>query len=194
MSRQIELWKIEHRNFSRLLDVLEAQLRLFHRGSGPDYDLMLHVVYYMTHYPDRFHHPKEDIAFRRLADKDERLRAAVDELLRQHAIIAESGKQLQGRLEAVVGGAMMPREDVEAPAHTYIAEYRKHLQREEAELFPLALQGLVDEDWATIDSTAARGADPLFGDRVEQRYASIHRQIAAAAGCGCTTVSSTGAA
>jgi hemerythrin-like domain-containing protein len=39
---------------------------LFHHGEQPDCDLMLDIFYYMTHYPDRFHHPKEDFAFARV--------------------------------------------------------------------------------------------------------------------------------
>ena len=63
MTNDIDKLQSEHTDFAKLLDLLEAQIGLFHRGEQPDYNLMLDIFYYMTHYPDRFHHPKEDLAF-----------------------------------------------------------------------------------------------------------------------------------
>jgi hypothetical protein len=42
MSDSIALWHAEHANFATLLDLLEGQLDLFHKGEKPDYELMLH--------------------------------------------------------------------------------------------------------------------------------------------------------
>lgn len=55
MTSTIDALQKEHTDFAKLLDLLEAQIGAFHRGERPDYDLMLDVFYYMTHYPDRFH-------------------------------------------------------------------------------------------------------------------------------------------
>ena len=63
MSDTIALWHAEHVNFAKLLDLLEGQLDLFHKGESPDYELMLDIMFYMKHYPDVLHHPKEDLAF-----------------------------------------------------------------------------------------------------------------------------------
>ena len=59
MSDSIARWHAEHVNFAKLLDLLEGQLDLFHKGESPDYELMLDIMFYMTHYPDVLHHPKE---------------------------------------------------------------------------------------------------------------------------------------
>ena len=52
MSDSIALWRAEHANFATLLDLLEGELDLFHKGGSPNYDLMLDIMFYMTHYPD----------------------------------------------------------------------------------------------------------------------------------------------
>ena len=57
MQEQILKWKAEHVDFLRLLDLLELQISLFHEGTTPNYDLMLDIVYYLTHFPDTFHIP-----------------------------------------------------------------------------------------------------------------------------------------
>ena len=57
MTEPISAWHADHVNFARLLDLLERQLAAFHAGEQPDYALMLDIVHYLRHYPDRFHHP-----------------------------------------------------------------------------------------------------------------------------------------
>ena len=58
MSNQVRKWKAEHVDFVRLLGILNSQIRLFHDEAEPNYELMLDIVYYLTRFPDRFHHPK----------------------------------------------------------------------------------------------------------------------------------------
>ena len=63
MNRHIRKWQAEHANYRRLLDLLRSETERFTAGGQPDYELMSDVVHYMTQYPDRFHHPREDVAF-----------------------------------------------------------------------------------------------------------------------------------
>ena len=175
----------EHLNFSRLLGLLEAQMALFHRGEQPDYGLVQDVFFYLTNYPDRFHHPKEDFVFARVAERVPAARVRVEELAGQHRRIAESGARFLARLEATLNGAIMPREAVERPALEYVALYREHMAFEEQELFPLGRTHLTAQDWIDASVATKREDDPLFGDLVEERYRSLHRRIARDAGCGC---------
>lgn len=121
MPDPIAIWHRDHVNFLRLLGLLETQLELFHDAGHPHYELMLDVMYYMIHYPDQFHHPKEDVAFKKAMEKDSSMELVVRDLMTQHRVIAESGKRLFEQLNAVVAGAMMTRESVESPGRTYIS-------------------------------------------------------------------------
>ncbi len=177
MVNQVRRWKTEHVEFVRLLDILESQIGLFHREATVNYELMLDIVYYLTHYPDRFHHPREDIAFARLAERDPSARLRVGELLGEHRVIATSGKKLVEQLNAILGDAILEREAVEASAATYIVYYRQHMAREEAELFPRVEDVLSDADWKAVGEAITAEADPLFGAKVGQRYQQLHRQI-----------------
>jgi len=66
MQKQILRWKAEHVDFLQLLDLLELQIGPFHEGATPNYDLMLDIVYYLTHFADKFHHPREDVQGHRM--------------------------------------------------------------------------------------------------------------------------------
>jgi hemerythrin-like domain-containing protein len=185
MTNDIDKLQSEHTDFAKLLDLLEAQIGLFHRGEQLDYNLMLDIFYYMTHYPDRFHHPKEDLAFARLAERDSSTRLAVEELARQHRVIAASGSRFLDNLNAALAGAMLTRESVEIPGLEYVTFYRSHMKMEERELFPIARTLLRDDDWAQIGVAIESTEDPLFGPQVEKRFRTIHQQIARVAGRGC---------
>lgn len=185
MSDTIDTWRRDHANFSRLLDVLEAQIGLFHQGRTPNYALMRDIIYYMTHYPDLFHHPKEDLVYEKIKDIDGGARAVVEELMRQHVVLRQSGGRLLENLEAVTAGAMLARASVEAPGYTYISFFRDHMHKEESEIFPLAVKFLSDADWGAVDTAVPFPRDPLFGESVQQRYLALHQHIAGEAGCGC---------
>ena len=178
MPDQIAIWHRDHINFLRLLDLVETQLNIFHDAGHPNYELMMDVMYYMIQYPDQFHHPKEDVAFKKVMEQDNGMEPVVRDLMTQHQVIAESGKRLFEQLGAVVAGAMMTRESVEAPGRTYISYMRNHMDQEETQLFPTALKILRDEDWIAVDAAIETQGDPLFGETVQRRYAALHQQIA----------------
>jgi hemerythrin-like domain-containing protein len=132
----------------------------------------------MIHYPDIFHHPKEDLVSERIRELDPNAREVVDELMRQHVILRDSGAQLHGLLEAVIEGAMMKRTSIVEPATTYINYFRKHMKKEEAEIFPLAQRLLSRKDWTEIEKEAPFKDDPLFGNgALEKEYERLHQQI-----------------
>ena len=178
MSDSIALWHAEHTNFATLLDLLEGELDLFHKGGSPDYELMLDIMFYMTHYPDVLHHPKEDLAFARIMEREVNARPVVDELTEQHAHLKEFGSALVHSLDDIVNGSITAREHVEVPGRAYVAEFRNHMQREETAILPLAATLLHDRDWAAIDAAIRHIDDPLFGKNGEERYAALRRQIA----------------
>ena len=178
MSDSIALWHAEHVNFAVLLDLLEGQLDLFHKGESPDYELMLDIMFYMTHYPDVLHHPKEDLAFARIKQRAADSGRIVDELTEQHALLKESGDALVHALDDIVNGSIMPREHVEEPARAYVADFRRHMHTEETAILPLAATLLRASDWVAIDAAIRDMDDPLFAKNGEERYAALRRQIA----------------
>jgi hemerythrin-like domain-containing protein len=178
ISDPIALWHTEHVNFARLLDLLEGELDLFQRAQAPDYELMLDIMFYMTHYPDVLHHPKEDLAFARIANREASAAPIVDRLAGQHARLKEDGNALVVALDDIVNGSITLREHVDAPGRAYIAAFRSHMDSEETAILPLAAKLLHDEDWAEIAAAMLCIDDPLFGKGAEPRYAALRRHIA----------------
>jgi hemerythrin-like domain-containing protein len=177
MSSSIAHWHAEHANFSRLLSLLEAQVAVFHDGSKPNYELMIDIVSYLRHYPDRFHHAREDVAFARLVARDPAMHGKISRLLQEHRVIANAGDELLELLNEVADEAIISRAEVEAAAATYLVYYRHHLATEESDVLPRAVELLTPEDWAAVNAAVPAGRDPLFGDASEERYRELRRLI-----------------
>ena len=101
MADATAMWHAEHADYSRLLDVVEEEVSAFHEGRRPDYSLMLDAVSYLRHFPDRFHHPREDVAFARLVQRDPSRELPINRLLQEHRVIAAAGEELLKRLTEV---------------------------------------------------------------------------------------------
>lgn len=182
MTDPISEWHQEHVRFTQLLDLLEQQVAMFHSGDQPNYDLMRDIICYLRHFADRFHHPREDVAFARLAARDPDMRGPVNRLLQEHRVIALAGEKLSGFLSGIDADVMIDRATVEAAAATYLVYYRHHLATEEAEVVPRAARLLTQDDWAAVATAVPAGSDPLFRDDYEERYRELREQIMREAG------------
>jgi len=172
-------WHADHRNFARLLDLVEQQVDAFHAGKRPDYELMRLIVYYLRHYPDRFHHPREDVAFARLVKRDPQLQLHIARRMQEHVVIATFGEELLNCLDEVMAGAVIERSRLEAAAATYLVYYRHHLAAEEQHVIPRAVELLTPADWAAVAAIPTE-PDPLFGSDFDARYSELREQIARA--------------
>jgi hemerythrin-like domain-containing protein len=178
MDKTLALWRAEHVNFTRLLDLLDGELQVFHAGGMPRYDLMQDIMYYMTHYSDVLHHPKEELVFAKLKARNKAIGVQVDALSVQHASLHVLGDALVRDLEDVVNGAIVPRERIEQAAQQYVSYLRSHMRIEEVDVLPWAAKLLNDKDWVEISGKISHIEDPLFGKTAEVRYASLREHIA----------------
>lgn len=178
MPDTLTLWHADHVNFAKLLDLLENRLGLLYEGGTPEYELILDIMYYLTHYADVLHHPKEDLVFAKIKERDGSAAAKIDELLEHHVSLKACGEQLYHDLVDIINGSIVSRGHIEASARAYLTKFRDHMRVEEAEMLPLAARLLSHKDWTAIDTAIRYIEDPLFGARTDERYAAIAQQIA----------------
>ena len=174
----VDIWHNEHVYFSRLLNMLQREIEVFETGQRPNYDLMLDILTYLRTYSDRFHHPREDVAFARLAQHCPELEGTLARLRQEHRVIANAGDRLQGGLAAILDDAIIPRAEVEAAAATYVVYYRHHIATEEQDVLARAEDTLTQEDWDAVNAAVPIEPDPLFGTSPEEHYRDLRRQIA----------------
>ena len=91
MADPINAWHAEHGYFNRLLGLLQKEIDFFHGAKQPNYELMLDIISYLRDYTDKFHHPREDAAFARLAKRCPDMELELARLGQEHRVIAHAG-------------------------------------------------------------------------------------------------------
>ena len=177
-AQAVDAWHVEHAYFTRLLGLLQHEVDLFEAGQRPNYELMVDVVTYLRDYADRFHHPREDVAFAHLARHRPELRTTLAALRQEHRVIVNAGEKLLAELTMVQDDSVVPRAEVEAAAATYLVYYRAHIAREEREVLPHAAEALTPRDWAAVEAAVPVATDPLRAPGAGGRFATLRRQIA----------------
>lgn len=177
MPNPLKTLRADHTNFKGLLGLLDAEIARFQKGKEPDYPLMRDALHYMTQYPDRVHHPAEDVIFEHLLKLDSSLKPAITEMFVEHERLVAGGTELLRLLEEVLGDAVMSRDVVTAAARKYLDAMRAHIDREERTLFPLAEKRLTAADWAAIEAESRKLPDPLFGTVTDPRYRAILERL-----------------
>ncbi len=167
----------EHRNIARILNALEHQLAIFDRGEQPDYDVLAAVAEYFAGFPERCHHPKEDLIFRKLKKKDPAAAEAIGDLEVEHEELAGLAGHFQEAVQNVLEQVEVPRKAFDAVLRHFIRDQRRHMQMEEEIIFPLALRVLGPRDWAEIEAQVTKQDDPLFGVETSRGFEALLRHI-----------------
>jgi len=179
MNSPADAWHAEHAYFARLLRLLHSEVDVFHAGERPNYELMLDIISYLRDFTDRFHHPREDVAFARMAKRNPGLELYVARLRQEHSVLAQAGETLRGLLTAVLDGAVVERAEVEMAAAMYLVYYGNHIAREEEDIVEQAARLLSAEDWEAVRAAVPPQRDPLFGEAPDERYRALRERIAA---------------
>jgi len=173
MAEWVAQWHAEHVRFSQLLDLLDAQVAEFHEGDDPDLGAMCDIVSWLRDFGDRFHHPREDIAFDRMVMRDPALRLPINRLLQEHRAIAFAGEQLVTLLKEAIAGGVVLRSSIEASAALYLNYYRHHLATEERQIVPMAARLLTPQDWDAVAGSNPSASDPLSAAARSDAYQAL---------------------
>jgi len=173
----LDLWAKDHENVRRLLSLLEAELEEVQSGRDVELRLMRDVVFYLTDYVDRVHHPMEDAAFERVAARRGDVGEVLAKLAEAHRVILANGLALLGAIERALADAPVLRRAIEERGQSYCVELRSHMALEEGELFPVLAGSISDEEWGAIVRETRPPEDPLFGGSVEERYRELLREL-----------------
>ena len=175
----IGLIRDEHRTLAALLHALKHLVREIHAGRmQPDFALLRSMVYYIDVYPERMHHPKEEVyLFAPLAARTHAADADLAILRAEH----ENGT----RLIRDLGHALLCYEHEKkagfavfaASVESYAGYYTRHMEREEKNILPLALNTLPPEDWVLLEHAFSENHDPLHGDAREAHFRALFTHI-----------------
>ena len=172
MTEAIQLLQIEHHQIDDLLTSIENQIE---SAAGIDMELMQSIAEYFADYPDQCHHPVEDLVFRKLEKRDPARAATVVDVVSDHRnTSAITGKLVAAVQQASDGGDQTTLRSV---MREFVDHYRLHIETEERDFFPLALELLQGDDWAEVAYQLFDSEDPLYRRDVEDRFTRLRDDI-----------------
>ncbi len=177
MSQVIEALERDHAHIEKVLVLLESEILAIEVGKTPDYPLLQDIMCYMTQYPDRFHHPKEDLVFAQILKREPGAHADVEALLEEHISIGLAGQNFDRMLRTSNIDSVTVREGLGLAGSAYIRSLREHMRKEETKLFALAKAVFTKEDWQSIDEAVDAIEDPLFGTVIAKGYKRLYGLI-----------------
>ena len=167
----------DHRNMRLLLDIIEAEMERYGEGRSPDFELLQMTARYILDYPDLIHHPKEDMVFARLIERDPGAREAMSDLIADHRRLAEVTRRFAATIDDAARDVELPRVWLATLVQEFLHANRTHMQAEERHFLPRAMAHLTESDWSEIDERISGRADPLFGEQRTSAYLRLHERI-----------------
>lgn len=181
MTKALDILHQEHRAIMAVLHCFDHVLDEVKEGKlEPEFELFRTILEYMSDFPDRFHHPKEDeYLFPAVRKKSPDMEMVLDELQDQHKEGVRRLSDLNWKLD---DWEEAPADKDRADAFTklakeYIDMQRRHAATEEKTVMQTARKALTDEEWESINAAFTDNEDPLFGNRPKAVFNKLFSRI-----------------
>jgi branched-chain amino acid transport system ATP-binding protein len=190
VTQALDIISTEHRSMWQLTVVLEELCKhCAEPEHKPDAELFELILDYIEQYVERVHEPKEETyLYRAVLERSSEGNDMIAEFKREHAGTPDAVARLRAQMKAVVRDYPAGAAEFRQALEDYISMMRRHIMKEESDLFPLARKTLTDVDWDEINSAFADSADPSFGEQAlvefRARMSRIVNQAPAPIGFG----------
>jgi len=156
----------EHRAISAVCGLIERLADSCR--SEADLGLIRLALEYLRDYPEWHHHPREERLFALAVERDPLLERVFEKVIEEHDVLPHDTTHLIKKLDATVDDH--GRAELARSIKAYVAEQRKHIEREDREIFP-RLRGLLDDQaWALPARDPSLPADPVVEDEDPGRF------------------------
>jgi hemerythrin-like domain-containing protein len=160
------------------MTLFSDQLSAIEAGEPVDTHVIYEIMDYMVTWPDRFHHPREDLIYGRVAEVDTGVADSVDSLQRDHDQMAKTGRDvlldIERWREGDTSGAALVKS-----GRAYVSHMYEHMNSEEKLVFPQIQGVLTADDWRELmqDDQLRAVADPVFGQKVQREFRNMARKL-----------------
>lgn len=169
----------EHRTIAAVCEAIERSLPGLEADDERAVGIVRLALEYMRDFPEWNHHPREEHLFALALDKDPLLERTFEVVRAEH-------DSLPGDTQALLDFLAKPRDHhmngrAVSALRLYLEEQRKHIAREDRDIFP-RLRGLLPPSaWALPPASAESPADPLSGKVAPGRFKPLLDAIGALA-------------
>jgi hemerythrin-like domain-containing protein len=170
--------RAEHRHMASVMQLFGAQLAAIEAGELVDTHVVYEIMHYMVTWPDRFHHPREDLIYARVAELEPARADDVDTLQRDHDHTARRGRAVLRDIERWRLGEV-PGTVIIKSGRAYIDHIHEHMNLEEKLFFPQIEAVLSLQDWRELadDDQLKAVTESVFGPKVQREFRNMARKL-----------------
>ncbi len=167
----------DHKDIAKVLYCFRAEIKGFDDPEmEPSIPQIRDILDYISTVPERWHHPVEDIVFKRLLEKNPPHPEQIEAILREHEDLERMTHGLKAAFERVAMDIAVPITHLYRTATIFLSRQMLHLDAEETVLFPIAEEYLDDDDWAEIEEKASPLLD-MDNDLSHQEFNHLWESI-----------------
>jgi len=169
----------DHYHLQRLLNCFSHEIDCYDFDSKRSADLavILGALDYVHTYPDKWHHPAEDIIFDRLLKKGVKESKLIEQLKKEHEEIIQETHKIYELFNSVAEDCIVPADKLLTGARYYITLQRQHLDKENESVYPLMDTLFSENEWREIEKEIKVQNDPLFNKPSKNEYDYLYRYI-----------------
>lgn len=169
----------DHFHLQRLLHCLSHEIDCYSFDSkrAPDLDVILSALDYVRIYPDKWHHPAEDVIFEKLIQKKVKESELIKELQNEHQQIIQETNRVLELFNNVAEDCIVTADELLTAARHFITLQIQHLEKENEHVYPLMDSSFSEKDWREIEKEVILQSDPLFGSTSKKEYDHLYRYI-----------------
>ena len=145
----------DHKVMARILYCLQMQIKGFENLDFVfNSSQILDILDYISFVPERWHHPVEDIIFKRMLQRAPPHPSHIVGVLSEHEGLEQLTEELKVAFRRVTTDSSVPVAQLYQTATIYLTRQMLHLDAEETVLFPLAQELLTESDWTELEMLA----------------------------------------
>ncbi len=169
----------DHYHLQRLLNCLSQEIDCYDHDGQQEADLavILSALDYVHDYPDKWHHPTEDVIFNKLQEKDVEESNLIEQLKAEHQEIIQATNNIYDLFNMVAKDCIVPANQLLESARHYIDLQKRHIEKENECVYPLMNRLFTDQEWSTIAKEIKFQTDPVFANQSKKEYEDLYHYI-----------------
>ena len=168
----------EHVALKELLALLRWKVQLLKEDKVVDFYVIEEAIMYIEHYVDLYHHPKEDIIYQYIIDKNLDEKNSFKQKQHEHDLLKTVTEEVKQSLHSITLDIIISKHTFITQLSAFIEGLKVHLGEEDTETFPLINTLLTDDDWDTLSTMMPKyNDDPLFGKQQKKEYLQLYKSL-----------------
>lgn len=179
LNKAMAILQDEHRSIASVLHGLNYLVgKIRENNTKPDFNLLKAMVSYISTFPEKLHHPKEEsYLFPKLREYTHELDYTISALTAQHEEEKRLIKKLEQAFSDYEAGALEGFSSFAELVAQYAEFTWQHMANEEKLFLPAARRYFTEHDWEKIADAFGKNGDPRFGEEMYREFRSKFADI-----------------